>query len=803
MTRFASLIRVAPAEVGSVQSSLGGSMIPLPYWPSVQAGPISRLFRPAALATVAAGALLPLPRDATAADAVPDGAVVTGTHIRGSADSAFPITIYNRDVIESSGASTLQEFIQTIPQNFNGGASENTVGSIAGGGNATNKVEATGVNLRGLGNDSTLVLLNGHRVAPGNTEGNFVDLSMIPLYAVERVEVVTDGASAIYGSDAVGGVVNIILGRNLDGAETRARYGRVTSGSTTQKQVGQTFGHGWDTGSVQLIYDYLDRTPLNASNRSYTQSAPEPFMLLPEQVRHGAFFSVEDAVSDAIQLLAEGTWSHRSTDNVRTLFDVPERTSSVIETYSASGGARVDLPHGAQLELTGSYTASNTHHTFVPDGTTDLESDEKARSQILSIDAKLDGKAFSLPAGDVRYAVGAQFRREEFDYTDRLARSEFDPARRVGAAFAEFRVPLAGPADGAASAHRLELTLADRLEHYSEFGFTNNPQVGLIWRPFAVVKARATYGTSFRAPLLNDLNPVPFEVVPLPEPDPMTGGVTNTLSVFGGNPDLKPERARIWTAGLDFTPHAEPDFRASATYYDIRFTDVVTDPEFSVDLMNVLSEEATLGPTIIQRNPSTARIQQLAASPNYANLFGIDLTTIGAIFDSRVHNLSIERTRGLDLDGSWAAQTALANIELGLNGTYIFRFDTQFTPNASTVSILNTVYNPVDLRMRARAIIRRGSLTFASFVNFTDSYRENATSSTRQVPSWTTLDATLKYLFNSEHGPLADASVLISVTNLLNRAPPFVPNPVFGVNFDGANANPLGRFLSIQLSKRL
>ena len=94
------------------------------------------------------------------------------------------------------------------------------------------------------------------------------------------------------------------------------------------------------------------------------------------------------------------------------------------------------------------------------------------------------------------------------------------------------------------------------MEHYSDFGFTNNPQVGLIWRPFPDLKARATYGTSFRAPLLNDLNPVPFEVVPLPEPDPTTGRRDEYPGVFGGNPDLKPEKARIWTAGLDFTPQA-------------------------------------------------------------------------------------------------------------------------------------------------------------------------------------------------------------------------------------------------------
>ena len=761
----------------------------------------SRPLRLAAIVTAAA-ALTSFPRGAAAADTVADGAAATGTHIRGNADSAFPITVYNRDVIEASGASTLQEFIQTIPQNFNGGASENTIDAVTGGGNAANKVDATGVNLRGLGNDSTLVLINGHRVAPGNTEGNFVDLSMIPLYAVERIEVVTDGASAIYGSDAVGGVVNIILGRNLDGAETRARYGSVTSGSRTEREVGQTVGHSWDSGSAQLIYDYLDRTPLSASSRSYTQLALEPFVLLPQEVRHGAFFSADDSVSDDMQLFVEGLYSHRSTDSEQTLVDVPEQGSSVINAYSASTGARFDLPRGAQLELTGSYTASDTRTTYVIGGTTDALSDERAKSQILSIDAKLDGKAFSLAAGDVRYAVGAQFRREEFDYTDLLGMTAFSPSRQVGAAFAEFRVPLLGPEEGVAAAQRLELTLADRAEHYSDFGFTNNPQIGIIWRPLADVKARATYGTSFHAPLLNDLNPVPFEVVPLPEPDPTTASVTNTLGVFGGNPDLKPEKARTWTAGLDFTPRAAPDFRASATYYNIRFTDVVTDPEFSVDIANVLSEEAVLGPSVIQRNPTPARVQQLVASPGYENPFGIDPTTISAIFDSRVHNLSIERTSGLDLDGSWTAQAGITNVELGLNGTYIFRFDTQFTPTAPTVSVLNTAYNPVDLRMRARAIIRSGGLTFASFVNFTNSYRVDDTATALPISSWTTIDSTVKYLFNSEHGPLADASLLLSVTNLLNKAPPYVANPDFGINFDGANANALGRFLSLQLSKR-
>jgi iron complex outermembrane receptor protein len=779
-----------------------------PYESSTGLRLLARLLQPAVLAALVAGTLTPSRHGAIAADAGLNAVAGTGTHIRGSADSAFPLWTYNREAIESSGASTLEQFIQMIPQNFNGGASENTLGSVSGGGNAANRVEGTGVNLRGLGNDSTLVLVNGHRMAPGNTQGNFVDLSLIPLYAVERVEVVTDGASAIYGSDAVGGVVNIILGRNLDGAETRARYGTVASGSTHGTQVGQTLGHGWDSGSALLIYEYSDRTPLNASSRSYTDSAPAPFMLLPEQVRHGAFFSVDDSVTPEIQLFADASYSHRSTSTDRSPFDLPQHSRSAIAAYSASAGARFELPRGAQLELSGAYTASNTRYEVAYAGLDALAGGQRAKSDILSIDAKVDGRLYSLPAGDVRFAVGAQFRQEDFAFTDLLGGGEFRPGRHVTAAFTELRVPLVGAGKANVVANRLELTLADRAERYSDFGSTNNPLVGVIWNPLAELKFRATYGTSFRAPLLNDLNPVPFQVVPLPEFDPTTGGATNVLAVFGGNPALRPEKARTWTAGADFSARSLPGFHASATYYDIRFTNVITDPEFSVDITDALTQEAVLGPAIIQRNPSAARVQQLAASPGYANIFDIDLATVGAIVDSRVRNLSIVRTRGLDMDGSWAAPTPLGNVELGLNGTYIFGFDNQFTSNAAAVPILNTAYNPVDLRMRGRAILRRGGLALASFINYTNSYREtgvvgqDGTRDVRPIPSWTTVDVTAKYLFNADNGPLADASILLAVTNIMDRKPPFVPNPLFGINFDGANANALGRFFSVQLSKR-
>jgi hypothetical protein len=103
--------------------------------------------------------------------------------------------------------------------------------------------------------------------------------------------------------------------------------------------------------------------------------------------------------------------------------------------------------------------------------------------------------------------------------------------------------------------------------------------------------------------------------------------------------------------------------------------------------------------------------------------------------------------------------------------------------------------------MRARAVIRSGGLTFASFVNYTNSYSVDKTGAAPPIAAWTTVDATVKYLFNADRGPLADLALLVAVTNLMDRNPPFVLNQV-GINFDGANANALGRMLSVQLSKR-
>src|ERR1700678_4168150 len=101
-----------------------------------------------------------------------DEITVTGTHIRGTTDSPSPVLVFTRDDIDAAGANTIQQFLQSLPQNF-GGTSENTIAYVVSSGQTNNTVNGSAPNLRGLGASATLVLINGHRVAPGNTDGSW------------------------------------------------------------------------------------------------------------------------------------------------------------------------------------------------------------------------------------------------------------------------------------------------------------------------------------------------------------------------------------------------------------------------------------------------------------------------------------------------------------------------------------------------------------------------------------------------------------------------------------------------------
>jgi len=167
---------------------------------------------------------------------------ITGSNIRRTeAETASPVQIISKEEIDQSGKGTVAEYLQTLTADAQGSVPFTYGRGFSG-------ATSAGISLRGLGANATLVLINGRRVTSAvladDAQRTYTDLNQIPLEAVERVEVLKDGASSIYGSDAVAGVVNIILKKNFVGTVVKATYGMAEEGDGKEPRVAITHGFG-------------------------------------------------------------------------------------------------------------------------------------------------------------------------------------------------------------------------------------------------------------------------------------------------------------------------------------------------------------------------------------------------------------------------------------------------------------------------------------------------------------------------------------------------------------------------------
>jgi outer membrane receptor protein involved in Fe transport len=188
--------------------------------------------------------------------------VVTGTRIpRKDLTTPAPVTVISRDQISASGKVRIGDFLQALPEQGN---AINTQFNNGGDG-------ATRVSLRGLGEERTLVLINGRRVVPGGTGADAsVDLNSIPAQAIERIEILKDGASAVYGSDAIGGVINLITRKNLDGSNVSAFAGTSSEGDGTLYDVNVTSGTSGSRGNLLFSAGYSEQRPIWAGDRGWS-----------------------------------------------------------------------------------------------------------------------------------------------------------------------------------------------------------------------------------------------------------------------------------------------------------------------------------------------------------------------------------------------------------------------------------------------------------------------------------------------------------------------------------------------------
>ena len=197
--------------------------------------------------------------------------VVTGSRLRGVAPVGSTVIALGREEIEASTAVTVDRIIKEIPQNFDLGVSENSRGQSGGSGNIT---YGNSVNIHGLGPYATLVIIDGHRVTSNSRS---IDPSVLPSLGVERIEVVADGASAIYGSDAVAGVVNVIPRRSLDGGEVFLRNGFADEGDFSEKVIGLAYGKRFSRGQIMIAGEHVERSNLSGDDRDFFVSNQVPF----------------------------------------------------------------------------------------------------------------------------------------------------------------------------------------------------------------------------------------------------------------------------------------------------------------------------------------------------------------------------------------------------------------------------------------------------------------------------------------------------------------------------------------------
>jgi outer membrane receptor protein involved in Fe transport len=197
---------------------------------------------------------------------------VTGSHItRNDMAGPSPLTSLSAKDIENAGVTDLIGLFTKLPISGQGTFSTqaNSSDDTANGGSS--------VSLRGLGADSTLILINGRRVSVSpfakNIDTAFVDINNIPLAAIKRVDILKDGASATYGSDAIAGVINVILKDDFDGAEISAKYGDTADGGGEEKNISMVWGNQTDKTSHTFVLDYFSREEVLYGDRDYSSTS--------------------------------------------------------------------------------------------------------------------------------------------------------------------------------------------------------------------------------------------------------------------------------------------------------------------------------------------------------------------------------------------------------------------------------------------------------------------------------------------------------------------------------------------------
>ena len=730
--------------------------------------------------------------------------VVTGSYIKSFA-TLFPVETYSGKQLGDQGYTEPDQFFAQLPANFAGisQASNPIVGNARGAG--TNQTFGVGVDLGGLGPGTTLVLWNGHRL-PSGVIGESVDISSIPLGAIDRIDIMTDGASATYGSDALGGVVNIVTVSDFVGLKTTLRADEISPGKGANPAGSIMAGNAWSGGGAMLMIDNQQDYPLPAAARRFSANADEPTDLLPEQRVTSGYASVHQESDNGLVTRIDVLMSGRRFNAYDALYGYPitlngraNQLDTVLQLdYEISPAWSADLVAQFAQEadvVTTTYPAPvaiNTDHYV---------------NRAPSLESHVEGALGKLAGEDVNVALGAEYRQERFAWTASYA-APISTRRNITSAFGEVLVPLVGAANRRPLIQQLVFDVTARYDGYSDFGSSYVPKGVVRWKMSDSLSWRASYSLSFKSPTLFQLDSAPFAgVLPAPGSATAPAGDGSTLIIDGGNARLQPERTRSFELGFGYQPESLRELKFDFVARHISYTqriDQLSQDGFSDS--NVIAEAPVLG-HLVTVSPSAAQVEQALMTPGLAQYAPVDVNNVAALAYLGFQNVGSMSIESFAATLHYRREFGRRVLEADLNNSYYGSYEVRITPQSAPTSLVGRAYRPVRLRSRL-------NVTFMQADDWAVNVRANLTGSYRNtsdpacpgeggcpVSAWVTLDAAIQYS-TPEYGdsPLRGMRVSFGVTNAFNRPPPYLYGGL-RVNYDPANASPLGRTLAITITK--
>jgi iron complex outermembrane recepter protein len=541
-------------------------------------------------------------------------------------------------------------------------------------------------------------------------------------------------------------------------------------------------------------------------------------------------------------------------------------------TYSNDMGGVQDRVDGYVLNA-GMLTRNLANGTFNPYSTSNPDSvwatmlgsqatPNTDRMEVLTL--KFDGPLFELPGGKVRAAVGFEYNHQEATRAQiSTAFSSATPPvlsyvatlgpnflyQEIESVFAEVYIPVVSSQNAMTLVRSLSLNLSGRHDEYNSFGGTDNPKIGITYKPIDDLILRGSYSTAFRSPGLNlarsnpnDVNilcggcagfPVPvFNIVnntTAPSPYAGLGANIPYIAYVGRGGNLKPETSENYQWGFDYDPNFIPGLRVSGTWYDIDYRNKIDSPDFAAVLANnAVAQGASDIIYILQKNidspSSCVPGDQSTYDPLLVSVVGADTLTFfdqratpnfgfctaKLLVDGRIGNTASQRQKGFDASINYTFRTDLGRFSTGASITKITSIEARRNGSDGVLlpAVLDFIGGPLDTRGRASLRWDRGNWNVSLFANYVGSYRNNRPGiadgvqlAHYTIPSHTTYDLTVAYNTGDDAPEWAQGiRASISLINATDEDPPYALSTQ-GQVYDSSAADPYGRIITINLGK--